>query len=328
MENSSQEDKQALEYMLQLLKQGNIKVFEVIELRLRHDQKAYFNSIVSFFGGTVANEAKSNDPVIEALVQPLIETLTNNNLSYYAALALGHIGEPAVLPLMQAIKSTDARIRAGVALALGQSFSSNRHLAFNSIVEATHDTDVQVRQAALQALSNFPNRLQATPQLLNTLKDSNQEVRYQAINALRGTKDVQVLEPMLVLLHDESVQIRLEAILALAELEDMRALDSLIERLKDSDKMVRAAAVGVVGKLGGKNVLDNIIPMTRDEDSSVRINAVVILGEFGDASVLPLLEEIRQKDHAASSQLATAPLPTVSQVADKAIQELKQRLQI
>jgi hypothetical protein len=68
--------------------------------------------------------------------------------------------------------------------------------------------------------------------------------------------------------------------------------------------------------------------MTRDKDSAVRIGAVEFLGEFGDASVLPLLEEIRQKDHAASSLFAMAPIPNVSQTADRAIKELKQRLQI
>jgi HEAT repeat protein len=128
--------------------------------------------------------------------------------------ALAQMGEPAVGPLIAALRHENDRTRTQAARALG------------SIGDA-----------------------RAVEPLMTVLReDKTPIVRANAAYALGDLGDARAVEPLLGALEDESV--RAPAATALGQIGDPRAVEPLRAALDDADEEVREAAREALGKIG------------------------------------------------------------------------------
>ena len=116
-------------------------------------------------------------------VKGLIKALKHKDedVRYGAALALISIGEPAVPPLIQALKDEDKNVMAGVAL------SSIGEPAVPPLIQALKDENSNVRGTVVWALGRIGDA-RAVPPLIHALKDESEYVRMMAAVALQTIK--------------------------------------------------------------------------------------------------------------------------------------------
>lgn len=119
-----------------------------LESALRSD-----NSHVRFWA---ARTAVRLGPDAEPLIPVLIPLLCDSHhpVSDSACWALGTIGVPAISPLIDAARDSDANLRGRAALALGR-YSENAAMKLPAIVESFDDTDPAVRRHAAHAICSL-----------------------------------------------------------------------------------------------------------------------------------------------------------------------------
>jgi len=122
----------------------------------------------------------------------------------------------------------------------------------------------------------------AVEPLINALKDENVYVRSHAANALGRIKDTRAVEPLIAALKDESVYVREEAANALGRIKDTRAVEPLIVALKDVEAYVRMYSARSLGDMKSARAVDPLIAALKDESVYVRDGAVSALGEIRD----------------------------------------------
>ncbi len=198
----------------------------------------------------------------ERVVEPLIAVFTEANplLSEYVVQALEMVGSRGLPAFKTALRSDDARVRAGgiqvlrrlripetlpmlleslgdpsaeVRLAtVGALSQFGGRAAAQGLVAALSDRDLEVVEATRQALAQLGS--EAAPFLLVRLKDPDPAVRRSAVQVLQLVKDPQygVVPPLLVLLNDSDEGVRTYAVTTLMNLRDRQAVKPLVERLK------------------------------------------------------------------------------------------------
>jgi len=194
---------------------------------------------------------------------------------------LPELGEPAVEPLIQALKDeySDVRWRAAWALdEMGwepgddtekvyyliakQEWSELPELgepAVEPLIQALKDEYSDVRESAAEALAKIGEP--AVEPLIQALKKYiNSDVRMRAARALGKIGDKRAVEPLIQALKDEDWHVQEEAAEALGEIGDKRAVEPLIQALKDEDvEYVRAEAAGALVKIGDKRAVEAVI---------------------------------------------------------------------
>jgi len=155
----------------------------------------------------------------EPAVEPLINALKDeaSSVRWEAAGALGKIGEPAVEPLINALKDEDSSVRWGAAEALGE-IGDER--AVEPLINALKDEDSDVRWKAAEALVKIGEP--AVEPLIHALKDEDSDVRAAAAMALGKIGDERAVEPLTEALEDESYQVREAAKKALADIQKQK----------------------------------------------------------------------------------------------------------
>lgn len=200
-------------------------------------------------------------------VEPLISTFRANKKSlwerivpYYEddgpgypernptpAKALGAIGEPAVAPLISAIKSDD---EIGVAAAGALKYIADTR-AFESLISALKDEKYLVRGAAAEALGNIGDA-RAAELLISALEDESSYVRAGAAGALGKIGDARAVEPLISALQDKESYVRITAAEALGKIGDARAIEPLELVSKNDNRSVRSYADMALKKLKTK----------------------------------------------------------------------------
>jgi HEAT repeat protein len=142
-----------------------------------------------------------------------------------SAEALAQIGEPALKPLISALKDKDPDIRLGSARALGEMKASD----------------------AVEPLINV------------ALNDVNQSVQNYAALALCKIKDPRrlsvIVMPLTRALNDEYWVVRSRAAIALGEIKDPYGVEPLIDVLKnDKDPDIKKRAEIALGEITGKKL--------------------------------------------------------------------------
>jgi HEAT repeat protein len=164
------------------------------------------------------------------------------------AMILGRIGEPAVKPAIEALKSADPVVRKNAAWALG--YLSARPDATGGLLAALGDGEVEVRAAAAWAIG----RIQAR----------------EAVSVLRG------------LLDSEHAKERLAAAEALGRIGDASAASALVARVRDPAPDVRLAVVTALGSVGGRAAIEPLKALIGDEkDERVRFAASEAIAALG-----------------------------------------------
>jgi len=130
---------------------------------------------------------------VPALLRRLDDPRTN--LQSQARFALGRIGGPALLPILNSLKSPDSAVRATAVVALGFILPDSREVV-TALVEVTRDPSPDVRRRAIEVLGNVRPRTSETLSALTAaLQDSDAAVRARAGEALLKIKMNSVRNP-------------------------------------------------------------------------------------------------------------------------------------
>jgi HEAT repeat protein len=122
---------------------------------------------------------------VKGLIQAISKgAAVKGGVRFEAIWALQRIGEPAVEPLIQALKDKDKVIRFGAADALGRIGDAR---AVEPLIQALKDEDYTVRAWAALNLGRIGDAKAVEP-LTEALKDENDNVRHYAAEALEKLK--------------------------------------------------------------------------------------------------------------------------------------------
>ena len=175
-----------------------------------------------------------------------------------------------------------------------------------ALTEALKDTDAEVRQQALHTLARFrdPSTVDA---LIGVLAHTDPEMRRQAANALSHIRDPRAQKALAGALSDKDVEVRRQALFALARLKDPAAFEPLTLALKDSDPEVRQQAAYSLGQLREPRAVPVLGAAIGDANSDVRQAVVHALGQLrSPESVTPLLTALKDSDAEIRQQAAFA----------------------
>lgn len=207
-------------------------------------------------------------------------------------------------------------------------------IAVPALMAALKDSDVEVRRAAVQSLSNHEDR-RAVPALIEALKDTDAEVRAGAAMALGQLEDPRAAAPVAALLKDGSVQVRRAALWALHNLPGEVSSDAVLAALADADAEVRQAALVLAlsrmseDEEGRRQAEPRLIAaftrMLADPNPEVRSQAVMALGESG-LSEAPAALQALARDR--NSEVRQHVVQALGQIRDpKSVPVLKELLQ-
>src|SRR5437879_8568549 len=149
-----------------------------------------------------------------------------------------------VLEEIAALKDEDWALREEAATLLGD-FRGPR--AVGALVEAVHEKDRAVRDAATTALRKIGPA--AAPALLAALQDPNSNVQEAAVAILKDVAAPEAVEPLIGCRTSKNWIMRMHAAKALGNLGDERAVRHLIPLLMDSVKAVRVDATDALDEI-------------------------------------------------------------------------------
>jgi HEAT repeat protein len=180
--------------------------------------------------GRAHGHASLNFPVETfEMLSELVVTETEVRPLSSAVYALGHLGNPASVPVaVRHAANLDPDVRHAVAFALG--CYPNRPEAVNVLLKLTTDEDEHVRDWATFAIGvlGAADTVEIRDALVDRLSDPNEDAREEAVVGLAKRKDRRVLEPLLEMLAEPESGTR--PFEAAAMLLDMSLSDSQLTR--------------------------------------------------------------------------------------------------
>jgi HEAT repeat protein len=178
-----------------------------------------------------------------------------------ASQALAAIGEPAVEPMIDALKDRDWRVREGVADALGDIKDSR-----------------------------------AVEPLLIAVRDADPHVRESAAGSLGQLKDASAVPALTIALKDKFASVRAAAAFALGLIADPDAVQSLALALKDPDYEVVAMSAGALDRIGAPAV-DALVALLHSPTVTLRTSAALALNRSKDPrAVAALMAALKAPD--------------------------------
>lgn len=185
----------------------------------------------------------------------------DGQLAYYAARALGHIG--------------DERVRE----------------AMVQRIEGESDTIVKLR--ALMVLADI-----ADPATLPTLRAAFQEpvLARSAADALIAIGSEEAMAPLTQALADEALSPHRQAAMAVFELNSARALPYLVALLDDPNPTMRANSAQTLAWMGEQGARPALRALLDDPVAEVRAQAAFALGKLNDTESLARLESLSRQD--------------------------------
>ncbi len=183
--------------------------------------------------------------------------------------ALILIGEPAVEPLIAALKDDLWTVRKNAAWALAELRDAR---AADPLIAALKDQAWQVRAHAAVGLGEQRDARVVEP-LIAALKDEVPNVRWFAAASLGQLRDERSVEPLINALKDENVRVRTYSAASLGQLRDERSILPLAAALRDRHPEVRMYAAASLGQLRDRRAIQPLTEALKDEHSQVRMYA-------------------------------------------------------
>jgi HEAT repeat protein/beta-lactamase regulating signal transducer with metallopeptidase domain len=261
-----------------------------------------------------------------------IQTLTATESAQVSAIAsrvvgsvVVHTGEIASSVVNAVSQGAAQGVSVGLRqLALGQEgntpgfkYNENRQTrtaspaVIQGLTEAMKDSDAEVRKQAMQALARLGAPV-AYEALITALKDEDAEVREQAAFSLGQLGDTRAIDSLAGALKDAEPDVRQQAAFALSQMKAVQAVPALRVALKDTDEDVRQQAIFALSQIGDRSAVPAFVEALNDTSEDVREQALFALSQLGDSSavaaILPLLakddsEDVRQQAAFALSQI-------------------------
>jgi HEAT repeat protein len=271
---------------------------------------------------------------IEGLIKALDHP--DNKVRRGATEALDRMGEPAVEPLIAALKDGDRSRRLAVAKVLGQSSDPR---ALEPLIAALKDEDWLVRSATARALGRIGDTRVVEP-LIAALKDTDYHVRDSAVGALGEIGDPSAVEPLIAALKDKNGKVRWSVIYALDNLGwfpdnqedsasywavngeaeypldlDSMSVTQLITALYHPEAQVRQAAAQKLGQAGDPRAVEPLIDALKDVNREMRKSAAEALGTIGDPRAVELLIAAL-KDVNANREMRQSAAEALGKISD------------
>lgn len=182
------------------------------------------------------------------MVPKLIGSLADVQMRQENYIALGCIGEPAVIELKKALKNADTLTKIELVRLLVYLEQTDITPELKVLVE---DKSPALRAISLEGLTALsPSDPQLPSLLIESCKDADEYVRASAVKSLGylSQKDSQLLPSFLSHVSDASMIVRLKAaeFSGLSSLKDKAAADVLLALLADSQVEVRACAIASI----------------------------------------------------------------------------------
>ncbi len=210
--------------------------------------------------------------------------------------------------------------------AMWSNFTRSVKSRFTDVTDQVIDPYIQVRPEVIEAIAKLINggmsmesRANAAraagilrgklaiPELLAGLKNRNDKVIYESLNALQKIGDPEIASQIAYLLSDPDKKIQLAAIETTGMLRNENALPSLENLLNRSrDKSVRRAALGAIAMLARPRSRETFLRYLDDKDENMRAGAAEGLGRLGNRDDMALLREKFEQENKRSPRLSLA----------------------
>ena len=216
----------ALPFLLKAI-QNKKSNWDRILIELSKKQTAVkFDSLVDYSRGVRAACAfRALGSAATSAIPVLTNLLQNGSNHITSAIALAGLGEEGIAPLLQALSSTNSRIRMGAASGLAHAWTRFEQVV-PALITALSDREAFVRWTAANTLGVLKiNPEVAVPALVATLSDTNHMVRSSAALALGlfGPPATNAVTPLTNLRNDSDPMTRHLAEWALKEIQEPSA---------------------------------------------------------------------------------------------------------
>ena len=216
-----------------------------------------------------------------------------------ATMALVEIGEPAIEPLIAAIKEENEDLRQAVVEALVKIGEP----AIEPLIAALKNYSVREGAAGVLGMMGEPALERVVERLIVELEGEDDDVRGNAIEALVEIGEPAV-ESLIAALSDKSLNVRRIVVsMILMKADNMEViphyqdlLAKLNDVLRDKGFTARGAVAGALGKIGDTRAIEPLIAALKDDDLLVRWAAAGALFVLRDARALEPLATLKQGD--------------------------------
>ena len=240
--------------------------------------------------------------------------------------ALVRLNRRTGFPRIEVSSTPQLRVRAAEQLAR---LAPHDPSAAPALVRAFTDDHATVVSEAQRSLRRIGAQ-RALPELLHALSKRDARTRRCATEVLRdfGRKASDATPELLELLRDRSEGVRAEAAHALATVGGGAAVPGLTRALGDKASSVRAAAANALATLGPEaaSACGDLHQRLRDKDSDVRVacaKAVWMIQRDADASVPVLITALREPVSWEAALVLARIGPSASNAVPALIERLK-----
>jgi HEAT repeat protein len=206
---------------------------------------------------------------------------------------LGKIGEPAVMPLIDSLKSDNKDVMKLSSRILGD-IKDKR--AIPPLIGLLDKEDFNIRGYACESLGKIQDT-SAFTSLSLCLKDSVELVRKNAAVALGRLKDRRAIPYLIQGLSDPHFSVRMTSASALLEIgkPSVKPLTKLLNTAK-TDTIAVYLAIESLGKLKNERTTSTLVKKLRSKDWATRAFTVEALGEIGDRKGIIAIKKLRKKE--------------------------------
>lgn len=152
-----------------------------------------------------------------------------------------------------------------------------------------------VKEIAITTLWEFANPV-AIPHLIECLSSPHENVRDEALSALKELVSTNDLMKLLDLLQVGNVYAQLNVLVLLRKIHDAQALPFIMPFFESENPELREAAVITLRYLNQVVRCEPALALAKDPNESVRRATALTLGHLTDAEVVPLLCELLTSD--------------------------------
>lgn len=206
---------------------------------------------------------------------------------------LGKIGEPAVMPLIDSLKSGNKDVVKLSSRILGD-IKDKRAVA--PLIEILDKEDFNTRGYACESLGKIGDTTAFT-HVSFCLKDSVEVVRKSAAVALGKLKDKRAIPNLISGLSDPHFSVRMTSASALVEIRkpSVKPLIKLLNKLK-TDTIAVHLAIESLGKLKNKRATSTLLKKLGSKDWTTRAYTVEALGKIGGKKGIRAIRKLKKKE--------------------------------
>ncbi len=148
---------------------------------------------------------------------------------------------------------------------------------------------------AIEEISKHPDRDSAIDQIINTLYDTDPDVRTYAAEILGDIRQEKAFLPLKEHLTDTSWKVREACVTSLAKFHDNEILGELIARLNDDSQNVRYTTAKILSDFTEPDVVLPLFRALKDESETVveeaRRSLLSFQGMIDNSLIIPLLND-------------------------------------